>query len=114
MDPFGRQRTGTKQLRKAQFGQQDKCIGLAELIDAIETDQAHFHSCRSDAFPQADPRDSGRRRGWAKSSMKASFAPIALPSRTAQVAPDYKNWTKASRSSTRHTLFCRNYAPMDN
>lgn len=84
-----------KRLRRAQLGQQDKCIGLAELVDAIETDRAHFPPADFTlhlteltlAIQGAGPDGSSQR-------LKTTFDPLELPARTAAAGPDYNDWAR--------------------
>jgi predicted dehydrogenase len=84
-----------KRLRRSQLGQQDKCIGLAELADAIKSDRAHFppaeftlHLTELTLAIQGAGADGVNRR------MKTTFDPLALPARTVAAAPDYKCWAR--------------------
>ncbi|WP_299506559.1 Gfo/Idh/MocA family oxidoreductase [uncultured Roseobacter sp.] len=84
-----------KRLRRAQLGQQDKCIGLAELVEAIAMDRAHFPA--SDftlhlteltlAIQSAGP-------DGASQALTTRFDPLSLPARTKAVGPDYTTWSK--------------------
>ncbi|MFT6073166.1 MAG: putative dehydrogenase [Akkermansiaceae bacterium] len=84
-----------RRVRRAQFGQQDKCIGLAELADAIATDRV--------AFPPPDftlhlteltlAIQSAGPNG-ASTALETRFDPIDLPEQTRKAAPDYTAWTR--------------------
>lgn len=74
-----------------QRGQQDKCIGLAELADAIAADRTHFPSTDFTlhlteltlAIQAAGP-------GGHSQPLKTRFTPLSLPERTRAAGPDYK------------------------
>ncbi|MEM8729302.1 MAG: Gfo/Idh/MocA family oxidoreductase [Pseudomonadota bacterium] len=82
-----------KRLRRAQLGQQDKCIGLAELADAIEKDRPHFPP---DTFTlhltELTLAIQGAGPDGASHRMQTRFDPIPLPARTALAAPNYLHW----------------------
>jgi hypothetical protein len=79
-----------KRLRRSQFGQQDKCFGLAELADAIATDRPHFPSIDFTlhlteltlAIQAAGPNGACTR-------LSTRFDPLSMPDSTRQLAPDY-------------------------
>lgn len=81
--------------RKRQRGQQDKAIGLAELVDAIATDRPHFPSSEftlhltelTHAIQGAGPDGASQR-------LTTRFEPLALPDHTRKAAPDYANYRK--------------------
>jgi predicted dehydrogenase len=83
-----------KRLRRAEFGQQDKCLGMAELADAIATGRPHFpapdftlHVTELTLAIQAAGPDGASFRP------ETGFAPLALPERTRRAAPDYARWS---------------------
>ena len=93
---FGRgPKAWAKRLRRAQFGQQDKCLGLAELVDAIATGRPQFPE--SDftlhvteltlAIQAAGPEGAGH-------ALETRFNPLPLPDRTRAAAPDYRPFTR--------------------
>lgn len=84
-----------KRLQRAQRGQQDKSIGLAELADAIATDRAHFppadftlHLTELTLAIQGAGPDGASHR------LTTRFDPLPLPARPRAVAPDYKRWCR--------------------
>jgi predicted dehydrogenase len=84
-----------KRLQQAQRGLQDKCIGLAELADAIATDRAHFppadftlHLTELTLAIQAAGPDGSSHR------LATRFERLTLPERTRAVAPDYTRWRR--------------------
>lgn len=79
--------------RRDQVGQQDKCIGVAELADAIAGDRPHFpstdftlHLTELTLAIQGAGTDGGAHR------MTTTFEPVALPQRTVAAAPDYRRY----------------------
>ncbi|MBW4710797.1 Gfo/Idh/MocA family oxidoreductase [Roseobacter sp. YSTF-M11] len=82
-----------RRLMRHQRGQQDKCIGLAELADAITTQRAHFPPADFTlhlteltlAIQGAGPEGANHR-------LETRFDPVDLPARTRAVAPDYTGW----------------------
>lgn len=86
-----------RRLRRAQLGQQDKCIGLAELADAIATDRPQFPSEDFTlhlteltlAIQGAGPEGASR-------LLETSFTPLSLPARTRHAGPDYTHWAQPS------------------
>ena len=84
-----------KRLRRAQLGQQDKCIGLAELADAIETDRAHFPSADFTLhLTELTLAIQGAGPDGASHRLTTRFDPLPLPARTAAAAPDYTGWAR--------------------
>ncbi len=84
-----------KRLRRAQLGQQDKCIGLAELVEAVATDRAHFpapdftlHLTELTLAIQAAGPDG------VSQTLTTRFDPLPLPARTKAAGPDYTPWAK--------------------
>lgn len=78
-----------------QKGQQDKSLGLAELVDAIETGRPHFpppeftlHLTELTLAIQAAGPDG------ASHAPAERFAPLALPERTRTGARDYRRWAR--------------------
>lgn len=83
-----------KRLRRAQFGQQDKMIGLAELCDAIVQNRPHFpasdftlHITELTLAIQAAGPDG------ASHTLETRFAPLSLPDASRAAAPDYRTYT---------------------
>lgn len=84
-------KTWAKRLRRAQFGQQDKCAGLVELLAALREDRPHYPSTEftlhvtelTFAIQGAGPDGAAHR-------METSFAPLELPASTKAGAPDYR------------------------
>ncbi|SFR19343.1 Gfo/Idh/MocA family protein [Poseidonocella sedimentorum] len=88
-------KTWIARLRAAQRGQQDKCLGLAELAEAIRTER-----------PQFPPPDftlhlteltlaiQGAGPDGASQDIETRFAPIALPEATRRHAPDYRPYMR--------------------
>jgi predicted dehydrogenase len=84
-----------KRLRRAQLGQQDKCIGLAELADAIETDRAHFPSADFTLhLTELTLAIQGAGPDGTRQILTTTFDPLPLPARTAAAAPDYTGWAR--------------------
>lgn len=84
-------RTWIKRLRRAQFGQQDKCAGLVELVAALREGRPHFpspdftlHVTEVTFAIQAAGPDG------AAQDMQTTFAPLTLPETTRRDAPDYR------------------------
>lgn len=86
-----------KRLRRNQFGQQDKCMGLAELVDAIATDRPQFPATDFTvhlteltlAIQGAGPHGTAQ-------ELTTRFDPVALPDRTRKAAPDYTRFMQPS------------------
>ena len=79
-----------RRIRRAQFGQQDKMIGLAELQDAITRERPHFpspdftlHITELTLAIQAAGPDG------ASQSLQTRFTPLSPPDASRAVAPDY-------------------------
>lgn len=79
-----------RSLMRSELGHQDKCIGIAELADAIRTGREPFpshaftlHLTELTLVIQAAGTKS------ATHPMETRFEPLALPERTRRVAPDY-------------------------
>lgn len=84
-----------KRWRRAEFGQQDKCLGLAELVDAIARDRPHFpppdftlHVTELTLAIQAAGPDGSCY------SPETTFTPLVRPEHTRVAAPDYAPWTR--------------------
>lgn len=84
-----------RRLRRAQFGQQDKCLGLAELADAIAADRPQFpptdftlHLTELTLAIQAAGPDGASLRP------ETTFTPLSLPERTRAAAPDYRAFAR--------------------
>ena len=89
--PGGHEIFRPKGWKARQRGQQDKAIGLAELVDAIKTDRPHFPSADftlhlteiTHAIQAAGP-------DGASQTLTTRFEPLTLPERTRKAGPDYK------------------------
>ncbi len=88
-------RSWLRRLRRAQMGQQDKCLGLAELADAIATNRPHFpppdftlHLTELTLAIQAAGPDGQSYQP------KTHFAPLSLPDRSRNRAPDFTQWMR--------------------
>ncbi|MEL7347478.1 MAG: Gfo/Idh/MocA family oxidoreductase [Pseudomonadota bacterium] len=88
--PLWHPRTWLKRLRRAQMGQQDKCLGIAELAEATAAGRPHFpppaftlHVTEVTLAIQRAGADAGLQR------MTTRFEPLALPGRTRRLGPDY-------------------------
>ena len=87
-------KTWTRRLKQRQFGQQDKCVGLAELAAAIAEGRPHFpppdftlHLTELTlAIQGAGPRGGSQ-------EMKTRFDPLPLPERL-RPAPDYTRYAR--------------------
>jgi len=83
--------------RRAQFGQQDKCLGLAELASAIAEDRPHFPAAEFTlhltdltlAIQGAGPDGCCYRP-------KTTFTPLALPAQSRAAAPDFAPFSRPS------------------
>jgi predicted dehydrogenase len=82
-------------LKRREFGQQDKCLGIAELTDAIATDRPHFpphdftlHLTELTLAIQAAGPDG------AAQTLSTRFDPLSLPEATRRSAPDYDRYTR--------------------
>lgn len=84
-------------LRRAQMGQQDKCIGLAELADAITKSRPHFPP---EAFTlhltELTLAIQGAGADGVCHPLQTRFNPITLPERTRAAGPDYTGWRRAA------------------
>jgi hypothetical protein len=84
-----------KSWKQRQRGQQDKAIGLAELADAITSERPHFPSAEftlhltelTHAIQGAGPDGASHR-------LTTRFAPLSLPARTRNAAPNYADHRK--------------------
>jgi predicted dehydrogenase len=82
-------------LRHRILGYQDKCLGIAELVDAIETNRPHFPSPEFTlhlteltlAIQAAGTRSQTH-------VMETTFKPIDLPQKTKQCGIDYRKYLK--------------------
>lgn len=94
----GRRLTPSAVLRRwkrSELGQQDKLIGVAELVDAVETGRTPFPSPEfvlhltelTLAIQGAGPDGVSR-------ALETSFDPVDLPERARQVAPDYSRFAR--------------------
>ncbi|MBU2994066.1 Gfo/Idh/MocA family oxidoreductase [Octadecabacter sp. 1_MG-2023] len=84
-----------KRLRRREFGQQDKCLGLAELADAINTNRAHFPS---PAFTlhitELTLAIQGAGPDGACQRLTTRFDPMQQSPQLRAAAPDYIKWTR--------------------
>lgn len=84
-----------KRLQRRQRGQQDKCLGLAELADAIRTDRAHFPpSDFTLHLTELTLAIQGAGPNGASQTLTTGFAPLPLPARTRAAAPDYTRFRR--------------------
>ena len=84
-------------MRKAQRGQQDKCIGLAELAEAIEQDRAHFPAPDFTLhLTELTLAIQGAGPDGASQKLTTRFDPLPLPERTRRAGPDYKSLRRPS------------------
>lgn len=83
-------KTWLARLKRRQVGQQDKCIGIAELADAIAADRPAFPS-HDFVLHMTELTLAIQAAGTVSKThmLETSFAPVALPARTAQEGPDY-------------------------
>ena len=100
IDPMGRRRwwdprDWLRRMKRAQLGQQDKTIGIAELADAVVTDRAPFfghaftlHLTELTLAIQAAGPDGVSHR------LETRFDPLPLPEATARAGPDYRRWAR--------------------
>lgn len=81
--------------RRDQVGQQDKCIGIAELADAIATDRPQFPSPEF-TLHITELTLAIQRAGTTSGPhvLETTFAPLPLPERTAAAAPDYTRFAR--------------------
>lgn len=79
-----------KRLRRAQFGQQDKCLGLAELASAITEDRPHFPAPDFTLhLTELTLAIQGAGPDGSSYSPNTTFAPLALPECSRTAAPDF-------------------------
>lgn len=83
-----------RRLKRSQFGEQDKCAGLAELARAIAEDRPHFppsdltlHLTELTLAIQGAGPDGGAHR------METRFEPLSVPE-ALRAAPDYSAYTR--------------------
>jgi len=87
-----------QRVRRDQVGQQDKCIGIAELADAIVTGRDHFPSPEFTLhLTELTLAIQGAGTTGAAHVMETSFDPLELPERTLHAAPDYREFATPSR-----------------
>lgn len=78
-------------LRRAELGQQDKCMGLAELVDAALTGRPQFPSPEFTLhLTELTLAIQGAGPDGASHRMTTRFDPLPLPERTRAAAPDYR------------------------
>jgi predicted dehydrogenase len=99
IDPLGARRLwsprdGWRRLRRSQLGQQDKCIGIAELVAAVSDGRSPFpshafslHLTELTLAIQAAGPDGATQR------LTSTFDPVALPTATRTAGPDYRTYT---------------------
>lgn len=81
--------------KRSELGQQDKCLGIAALVQAIERDETPLlshdfilHLTELTLAIQAAGPDG------ASHKLESQFAPISIPEETQKNAPDYNEYTK--------------------
>lgn len=93
--PGGTQIHKPKGWKARQRGQQDKAIGLAELVEAIAQDRPHFPS---PAFTlhltELTHAIQGAGPNGASTQLTTRFEPLSLPQRTRDAAPNYADYRK--------------------
>jgi predicted dehydrogenase len=88
-------KTWMKRFQRRQRGQQDKCIGLAELADAIESDRAHFPSPEFTLhLTELTLAIQGAGPEGLTQTLTTGFEPLSLPNRTQKAGPDYTGFRK--------------------
>jgi predicted dehydrogenase len=99
-DPMGPRRwwdprDWLRRIKRAQLGQQDKCIGIAELADAVERGRAPFpghdftlHLTELTLAIQAAGPDGASHR------LQTRFDPVPLPEATRRAGPDYRTYAQ--------------------
>jgi hypothetical protein len=79
-----------KRLQRRQRGQQDKCLGLVELVDAIRTERAHFPSAEFTLhLTELTLAIQGAGPDGARQKLTTRFDRLPLPARTRAAGPDY-------------------------
>jgi hypothetical protein len=90
-------RTWMKRFQRRQRGQQDKCIGLAELADAVASGRAHFPPTNFTLhLTELTLAIQGAGPDGVSQNLTTRFEPQALPDRTLRAAPDYARLRRAS------------------
>jgi len=85
--------------RRDQIGQQDKCIGIAELADAIASGRDHFPPPEFTLhLTELTLAIQGAGTTGAPHVMDTTFVPLELPERTLRAAPDYREFATPSRA----------------
>jgi len=91
-------RSMLKRLKQEQVGQQDKCIGIAELADALAHDRPSFPSPELTLhLTELTIAIQGAGTRSATHVMETTFDPVVLPNRTRRAGPDYKELAGPSR-----------------
>jgi len=84
-----------KRLRRSQLGQQDKCIGLAELSDAIKSGRAHFPPTDFTLhLTELTLAIQGAGPNGASKTLETSFETLPLPAHTRDASPNYTRWAR--------------------
>lgn len=79
--------------RRDQVGQQDKCIGVAELADAVAAGRPHFPSTDFTLhLTELTLAIQGAGTTSAPHHMETTFEPLTIPERTVAAAPDYRRF----------------------
>ncbi len=79
--------------RRDQVGQQDKCIGVAELADAIATGRPHFPGTDFTLhLTELTLAIQGAGTGGGAHRLETTFERPSMPERTLAVAPDYRRF----------------------
>ena len=90
-EPWWNVRAWRDRLRKHEEGWQDKCLGVAELADALRGGRRpfppHDFTCHVTELTLAIQAAGVRGRAHV---LESCFAPLALPERTRRSAPDYR------------------------
>ncbi len=88
-------RAWMKKLKRREFGQQDKCLGLAELAAAIAEGRPHFPPADfTRHITELTLAIQGAGPNGASLAPSTRFAPLKRPEATQSAAPDYTPWAK--------------------
>jgi predicted dehydrogenase len=84
-----------RRFKRRQLGEQDKCLGLAELADAVAMGRPPFAS-HDFILHQTELTLAIQAAGVDGKSilLKTRFDPLKLPERTRKVAPNYVTWAR--------------------
>lgn len=86
-----------KRLRRREFGQQDKLLGLAELANAIDQDRPHFPSPDFTLhLTELTLAIQSAGVNGASYAMDTRFEPMERSAHVKEAAVDYEKWTKLS------------------